>query len=77
MFPSFRALHSISAAFQVLSSIRMPGLRSQELRLRVLLLDVEMPGRIFQPEQTPANPTECMGHSLLTLTGLGFRPGSK
>lgn len=77
MCPSFRALHSISAAFRVLSSIRMPGLRSQELRLRVLLRDVEMTGRIFQPEQTPASPTECMGHSLLTLAGLGFRPGSK
>jgi len=62
MYLSFRALHSISVAFQVPSSVRAPGLHAQELRLRVLLLNFGIPDRIFKPEQASANPTQCLGH---------------
>lgn len=61
--------------FKSLPSTAMPGLHSEELRLRVLFLHFEKPGRIFKLKQVHVSLTQCMGQPP-NLDRIGFKPGS-
>lgn len=75
MFPPLRAPHSISALFNSLPSVAMPGLHSEGLKLRPLFLHFEQPGRILKLKQAYVNLTQCMGQPP-NMNRIGFRPGS-